>query len=105
MSEKRIPIIAGAQGCDRTIFQKATVCTNVTVTPTASCQVSSACCIGDPTFGDGVCTGLDSFSFTVSQQLCLTIPMTFNAEATCSDFSINQDEPPTTTSCEGECTP
>lgn len=100
----KMPIIQGAQGCDRVVYQKATVCTLVTITPTATCDVSTACCIGDPVIGTGVCAGDTSFSFTLSQQLCLAIPVTFNADATCGEFTISQDEPPSLTSCEGECT-
>lgn len=93
----------GAQGCARTVFQVADVCTVVTITPDASCGPITACCIGDPVIGSGnVCLGEQECVFTVSQRLCLTIPLTFNAVGTCSDFSIDC-QPPSLVDCTTEC--
>lgn len=92
------------QGCERTLFQEADVCTVVTVEPDASCGPVTACCIGDPVLAMGnLCLGEPSCTFTVTQQLCLTIPITFNAVGECSDFAIGC-QPPSLTDCTPECT-
>lgn len=104
-SKVSVPLLAGAQGCARTVFQKANVCTVVTVTPDAFCGPVSACCVGDPVFSpSNVCLGSEACVFTVSQELCLTIPITFNANAVCSAFTIDC-EPPSLIDCTPECTP
>lgn len=105
MPENRnLPALEGAQGCARTVFQQADVCTVVTITPDAACGPISACCIGDPVLSVGnVCLGETACVFTVTQRLCLTIPLTFNAMGVCSAFSIDC-QPPTLEDCTTQCT-
>ena len=99
--------------CETTAFQTATVCVPVTVTPFAIAGTPTTFCCGDAiiTQGPATCKGTvnGSCTFTITQNICISIPVLFGATATvgapsvecgtASDVDIctncNSDEAPT----------
>lgn len=67
--------------CQSTFFQNETVCVPVTVTPFATPGEAKANCCGSPVVHPGgQCPGNQtSCSFTITQRLCIEIPITFGA--------------------------
>lgn len=67
--------------CKSTFFQKETVCVPVTVTPFAMPGDAKATCCGHPMINNnGRCNGNQtSCTFTVTQSLCIEIPIEFGA--------------------------
>lgn len=68
--------------CDRTFYQKETVCVPVKVTPFAKPGVAKAVCCGEPIVRPGgECSGNQtSCTFTITQNLCVEIPISFGAD-------------------------
>lgn len=75
------PACNGEVPCESTFFQNETVCVPVTVTPFATPGTAKATCCGSPVIDpDGRCTGTrKSCSFTITQRLCIEIPIAFGA--------------------------
>ena len=67
--------------CETTFFQKETVCVPVTVTPFADAGRARATCCGEPIVSNqSSCSGTRrSCTFTVTQTICVEIPITFGA--------------------------
>lgn len=67
--------------CDFTFFQKEKVCVPVTVTPFATPGKAETICCGEPVINEGSqCPGnRTSCSFTVTQTLCIKVPISFGA--------------------------
>lgn len=80
------PVCGAAAGDTVTVSQRASVCVPVTITPYAYTGVIDTQRCGEPTLtsGTATCAGNvgESCSFTVSQELCLNVPITFGATAT-----------------------
>lgn len=75
------PACNGMEPCESVFFQKENVCVPVTVTPQATPGTATATCCGRPvvTIG-GQCPGSrTSCSFTITQDLCIRIPISFGA--------------------------
>lgn len=79
------PACGGLATCGDVVTQRMSVCVPVTVTPWARAGAITAECCGEPvlTPGTAVCPGDEdaSCSFTISQQLCMQIPLYFGATA------------------------
>lgn len=76
------PVCGGESPCNSTFFQKETVCVPVKVTPHATPGMAKATCCGEPvvTPGSNRCPGdQTSCSFTITQTLCIEIPIEFGA--------------------------
>ena len=75
------PVCDEIHSCDSTFFQKETVCVPVTVTPFANAGKAKATCCGKPVVSNqGSCSGTRrSYTFTVTQTLCIEIPISFGA--------------------------
>lgn len=75
------PSCGGPTPCESTFFQKETVCVPVTVTPFATPGTAKANCCGKPVISlDDKCPGTKkSCSFTITQTLCIEIPIAFGA--------------------------
>lgn len=93
------PACGGTQPCESTFFQKETVCVPVTVTPFANPGTATATCCGEPTVNMGnKCPGdKKSCSFTITQKLCIEIPISFGAvietgEAVVQCGDVSQEE-------------
>lgn len=75
--------------CPAVGYQTANVCVPVTITPFASKSATSTKCCGDPVVKEGtaVCGGVKngSCTFTVSQKICVAVPVEFGATAVVGD--------------------
>lgn len=79
--------------CPATGFQKASVCVPVLVTPFAHAGTPITKCCGEPvvTAGDKPCSGKKNAScaFTISQTICVEVPVNFGATATVGDTFVD----------------
>lgn len=83
-------------GCDKTASQCVTVTAPVTLTPTAVVGTVSTACQGAPTVtcvtdGEG-----SSTTVSITQRICVSIPVRFGVE--------KSDGDPTITCADGQCT-
>lgn len=78
--------------CPATGFQKASVCVPVTVAPFAHPGTTITRCWGDPVIltNDKPCPGKKNgtCTFTISQTICVEVPVEFGAEATVGDTFV-----------------
>ncbi len=79
--------------CTRTGFQGATVCVPVNVTPFARSLGTTTRCCGNPVIVPGAhtCSGTKNGScmFTISQRICVSVPVEFGANAVAGpDFFV-----------------
>lgn len=93
------PACGGVEPCESTFFQEETVCVPVTVTPFANPGMATATCCGEPKVSmGGQCPGdRKSCSFTITQKLCIEIPISFGAvietgEAVVQCGEVSQEE-------------
>lgn len=75
------PSCGSTNPCENVFYQKETVCVPVTVTPFAKPGTATATCCGEPVVTSGAtCTGTNrSCRFTITQTLCIEIPISFGA--------------------------
>lgn len=89
------PSCNGSQHCETFTYQTATVCAPVTVTPKAVPGMTRTICCGDPIVSpENRCpfTGRKCY-FTVSQRVCIEVPITFGAIAEVGEPRIDCEEP------------
>lgn len=81
------------QTCPAVGYQSASICVPVTISPFARPGTISTKCCGGPivTPGRDTCTGVKNgaCSFTISQSICVSVPMDFGAVATVGDTFVN----------------
>jgi hypothetical protein len=81
-----------AQTCPAIGYQSASVCVPVTVTPFAQAGTTYTKCCGDPVVlpGRNTCDGTKngSCAFTISQDICVAVPVSFGAVATVGDTYV-----------------
>lgn len=86
------PVCGQTGSCLTQSTQQATVCVPVTVTPYAVVGQTQTYCCGEPvvTAGDTVCEGTPSGSctFTVRQDVRVSVPISFGADATTGAYSV-----------------
>ncbi len=75
------PACGGTEPCESVFYQKEMVCVPVTVTPFANPGTAKATCCGEAVVtAGGQCSGSrKSCSFTITQSLCIEIPISFGA--------------------------
>ena len=75
------PFCVENEGCESVFYQKETVCVPVRVTPFAKPGTARTTCCGEPVVNmGGECAGRQTYcSFTVTQNLCVEIPISFGA--------------------------
>ncbi|MDK2802996.1 MAG: hypothetical protein KFW09_06485 [Oscillospiraceae bacterium] len=77
-------------------YQKASVCVPVTVIPFANVGDTSTFCCKDPIIQPGTikCEGEinGTCSFTISQEICVAVPINFGAISKVGDLSVNPTE-------------
>lgn len=75
------PVCEQEEVCEATFYQKETVCVPVKVTPFAKPGTARTICYGTPEINpENTCYGdKTSCSFTVSQSLCIELPISFGA--------------------------
>lgn len=93
MSNLNPEVLNESQTCPTVGYQSASICVPVTVTPFAQAGITSTKCCGDPvvTPGREVCDGVKNGScfFTITQDICVAVPVEFGAVATVGDSYIN----------------
>ncbi|MEG1559506.1 MAG: hypothetical protein RRY79_00945 [Clostridia bacterium] len=81
------------QTCPAIGYQSASICVPVTVTPFAQTGTTTTKCCGNPivTPGSKTCGGVKNgtCSFTISQDICVAVPVEFGATANVGDTFIN----------------
>lgn len=86
------PVCGGETSCAVFAHQRATVCVPVTVTPFASVGDTITRCCGNPVVrpGTAVCDGtlMGSCVFTISQDVCIAVPVAFGANAVVGRYSV-----------------
>lgn len=69
--------------CEAVAYQRLTVCVPVTITPFANTLPTTTFCCDDPiiTPGNGICGGTEngSCTFTITQNICVQVPVEFGA--------------------------
>ena len=79
--------------CPATGFQLLSACVPVTVTPFAKAGPTITKCCGDADISSGAvtCPGKKngSCTFTISQKLCIEVPVSFGAIANVGDTFVN----------------
>lgn len=95
------------QTCPAIGYQSASICVPVTVTPFAQAGTTITKCCGSPVVipGREVCGGVKNGScvFTISQDICVAVPVEFGAVATVGDSFVSCNgvsEEDICTSCE-----
>lgn len=75
------PVCGNQESCEAVFFQKEKVCVPVKVTPFANPGMATATCCGEPSVVvGGQCQGnRTSCDFTITQTLCIEIPISFGA--------------------------
>lgn len=86
-------VLNDSQTCPAVGYQSASICVPVTVTPFARAGVTTTKCCGDPmvTPGREACDGVKNGScfFTITQKICVAVPVEFGAVATVGDSYVN----------------
>ncbi|MEG0614415.1 MAG: hypothetical protein RR540_01565 [Oscillospiraceae bacterium] len=81
------------QTCPSVGFQSASICVPVTVTPFAKTGATYTKCCGNSvvTPGKNTCDGVKNgtCTFTISQDICVAVPVEFGAEATVGDTFVS----------------
>ncbi len=92
-----------AEVCSGIAYQRASVCVPVTITPFANPGNTTTLCCGTPVVSAGAenCTGTvnGNCSFTISQDICVAVPVEFGATSTVSDILVNCGDPSATDIC------
>lgn len=82
-----------AQTCPAVGYQAASICVPVTVTPFAQTGATTTKCCGTPvvTPGIAVCGGVKngSCAFTITQDICVAVPVEFGAVASVGDSFVS----------------
>lgn len=85
--------LSESQTCPAVGYQSASICVPVTVTPFAQAGITTTKCCGNPvvTPGREACEGVKNGScfFTISQDICVAVPVEFGAVATVGDSYVN----------------
>lgn len=72
--------LQGIESCESVFYQTETVCVPVSVTPFATPGIAKATCSGKPVISNKPCKGSKtSCTFSISQKLCIQIPVSFGA--------------------------
>jgi hypothetical protein len=91
MSESTSPANE-VQTCPAVGYQSASICVPVTVTPFANAEATTTKCCGGPviTMGKNTCGGTKNGTclFTISQDVCISVPVSFGATAQVGDTYV-----------------
>lgn len=86
------PVCGESQGCETIAYQQVRVCVPVTVTPYANQGDLTVSCYAEPIITPGIhkCKGHENgnCAFTITQNLCVSIPIEFGATASTGNPSI-----------------
>ena len=86
-------VLNETQTCPAVGYQSASICVPVTVTPFAQTGVTTTKCCGNPvvTPGRDICGGVRNGScfFTITQDICVSVPVECGAVAAVGDSFVN----------------
>lgn len=86
-------VLAETQTCPAVGYQSASICVPVTVTPFAQTGATVTKCCGNPVVTPGLatCSGVrnGACTFTISQNVCVAVPVAFGATATVGDAFVD----------------
>lgn len=86
-------VVMEDQTCPTVGYQSASICVPVTVTPFAKTGATFTKCCGNPivTPGRNTCGGIKNgaCAFTISQDICVAVPVEFGAVAAVGDTFVN----------------
>ncbi|MEG1752162.1 MAG: hypothetical protein RR140_03490 [Clostridia bacterium] len=86
-------VTAENQTCPAVGYQSATICVPVTITPFAKTGITVTKCCGNATVlpGRNTCGGIKNgiCAFTISQNICVEVPVDFGATATVGDTFVS----------------
>ena len=92
MLNDTIQVATEDQTCPAVGYQSASVCVPVTVTPFAHASATRTKCCGAPvvTAGRKACGGTKNgtCSFTITQDICVAVPVVFGATAAVEDTYV-----------------
>lgn len=87
---------AETQTCPAIGYQSASICVPVTVTPFAQTGATTTKCCGSAVITPGLttCGGMKngSCAFTITQDICVAVPVEFGAVATVGDSYVSCNE-------------
>ena len=90
------PVCENGQTCQAVGYQPVTVCLPITVTPFVNVGTSTTFCCGNPiiTRGAATCSGIEngSCSFTISQNLCVAVPVEFGTRTSVGSLFVQCGE-------------
>ena len=102
---KAASFVDGNATCPAVGYQSIGICVPVTVTPFAQAGKTVTKCCGDAVVvaGDTTCGGRKngSCTFTISQKICVEVPVDFGAEATVGDTYVDCIEASAKDICSG----
>lgn len=79
--------------CPAVGYQRSTICVPVTITPFAKPMSTQTFCCGEPIITPGVatCSGTvnGSCTFTITQDICVSVPVEFGATSTVGAPSVS----------------
>ena len=94
---------AQAQTCPAVAYQSSTVCVPVTVSPFARAGTTVTRCCGSPvvTPGRNTCDGTRNgvCTFTISQNICVAVPVEFGAAAVVGESFVTCNRATSTDIC------
>ncbi|MEG1658301.1 MAG: hypothetical protein RR288_04505 [Oscillibacter sp.] len=100
------PVLTDDQTCPAIGYQSASICVPVTVTPFAKAGATFTKCCGNPVVlpGKNTCDGTKNGAcvFTISQDICVAVPIDFGAVAAVGDTFVHCNGASTETDC-GDC--
>ena len=93
MNEQIVSQEAIPETCPAIGYQSVSMCVPVTVTPFAQTGTTVTKCCGNPVITPGIstCGGLrnGTCSFTISQDICVAVPVAFGATAAVGDTYVS----------------
>jgi hypothetical protein len=90
---KTVTTLQNEAVCETTVHETVCVQGTVTITPSVTSGESTSFCIGNPIIGRCIGELQESCSFTVSQNICVQIPLTFSATASAVEDGIVCSDP------------
>ena len=88
MSDSSIIIQQVPSECPVIVHETVCVQAEVTITPQVVPGIIESFCVGEPMIGPCPGTPVEECTFTVSQSICVQIPLTFSAAATAEPTGI-----------------
>lgn len=80
-------------GCDTVVSETVCVQADITISPKVEVGTIETYCVGSPVIGPCQGNKVEECTFSVSQRICVQIPLTFSAEASAEPTGIVCGEP------------